>query len=81
MSDSIPPRAKYTTKPAATTQSTVSALVVLATANIDIAAFTGRLPGGLQPFVLGGVGFATVTNGQEDDYFGGAFNGSISAAA
>jgi opacity protein-like surface antigen len=67
--------------PAATTQGTVSALVGLATADIDIAAFTGRLPGGLQPFVLGGIGFATVTNGQEDDYTRiGAYNGSISGA-
>jgi opacity protein-like surface antigen len=67
--------------PAATTQSTASALVGLATASVDLAAFTGRLPGGLQPFVLGGVGFATVTNGREDDYANGVvYNGSISGA-
>ncbi len=67
--------------PAATTRGTVSALVGLAAANIDIAAFTGRLPGGLQPFVLGGLGFATVTNSQEDDYSGnGVYNGSISGS-
>jgi len=67
--------------PSSTTQGTVSALVGLATANVDIAGFTGRLPGGLQPFVLGGLGFATVTNGQEDDYTNGVtFNGSISGA-
>jgi opacity protein-like surface antigen len=35
----------------------------------------------VQPFILGGLGFATVTNGQEDDYANGvAFNGSISGA-
>lgn len=67
--------------PSSTTQSTVSALVGLATANLDIAGFTSRLPGGLQPFVLGGLGFATVTNGQEDDYTNGVdFNGSIGGA-
>jgi opacity protein-like surface antigen len=67
--------------PSGTTQGTVSALVGLATANVDISAFTGRLPGGLQPFVLGGLGFATVNSGQEDDYTNGvAFNGSISGA-
>jgi opacity protein-like surface antigen len=67
--------------PGVTTQSTVSALVGLATANLDIAALTGRLPGGVQPIVLGGLGFATVTNSAEDDYTPvGAFNGSISGA-
>ena len=35
----------------------------------------------MQPFILGGLGFATVNNGQEDDYTNGvAFNGSISGA-
>jgi opacity protein-like surface antigen len=66
--------------PAATTQGSVSALVGLASANLDIAAFTGRLPGGLQPFVMGGLGFATVTSRQEDDFFNGAYNGSITGA-
>jgi len=67
--------------PAAYTQGTVSALVGLASANVDIAALTGRLPGGVQPFVLGGLGFATVTNSREDDYSGkGVFNGSISGS-
>lgn len=67
--------------PAATTRGTVSALVGLATADADISAFTGRLPGGIQPFVLAGLGFATVANGQEDDYTAiGAYNGSISGA-
>lgn len=74
-------KGNFGNNPATSTQSTVSALVGLATANVDIAAFTGRLPGGVQPFVLGGLGFATVTNGQEDDYANGvAFNGSISGA-
>jgi opacity protein-like surface antigen len=67
--------------PAAYTQGTVSALVGLATANVDIAGFTGPLPGGVQPFVLGGLGFATVTNSREDDYFGnGLYIGSISGS-
>jgi hypothetical protein len=36
---------------------------------------------GGQPFVLGGLGFATVTNSREDDYIGnGACNGSISGS-
>ena len=74
-------KGNFGNNPAGTTQSTVSALVGLATANVDLTAFTGHLPGGLQPFVLGGLGFATVTNGQEDDYANGvAFNGSISGA-
>jgi opacity protein-like surface antigen len=74
-------KGNFGNNPSGTAQGTVSALVGLATANIDIAAFTGRLPGGVQPFVLGGLGFATVTNGQEDDYANGvAFNGSISGA-
>jgi opacity protein-like surface antigen len=74
-------KGNFGSNPAGYTQGTVSALVGLATANVDIADVTGRLPGGLQPFVLGGVGFASVTNGQEDDYAaGGAFNGSISGA-
>ena len=74
-------KGNFGNNPSTSSQSTVSALVGLATANVDIAAFTGRLPGGLQPFVLGGLGFATVTNGQEDDYANGvAFNGSISGA-
>ena len=34
---------------------------------------TGRLPGGLQPFVLGGVGFANIANGGENDYSNGTF--------
>ncbi|HEY4169581.1 MAG TPA: outer membrane beta-barrel protein [Reyranella sp.] len=67
--------------PSGTTQSTLSALVGLATANVDLTAFTGRLPGGLQPFVLGGLGFAAITNSREDDYTNGvAYNGSISGA-
>jgi opacity protein-like surface antigen len=66
--------------PAATTQGSVSALVGLASADVDITAFTGRLPGGLQPFVMGGLGFATVTSRQEDDFFNGIYNGSISGA-
>jgi opacity protein-like surface antigen len=67
--------------PSATTQGTVSALVGLATANVDLSAFTGRLPGGIQPFLLGGLGVATVTNSPEYDYTNGvAFNGSISGA-
>lgn len=74
-------KGNFGNNPSGTTQGTVSALVGLATANIDIAAFTGRLPGGLQPFVLGGVGFATVTNSPEDDYANGvAFNGSFSGS-
>jgi opacity protein-like surface antigen len=72
-------KGNFGSTPAGYTQGTVSALVGLATANVDITAFTGRLPGGVQPFVLGGLGFATVTNSQEDDYAAnGAFNGSIS---
>jgi opacity protein-like surface antigen len=67
--------------PSGVTQSTVSALVGLATADIDLTAFTGRLPGGLQPFLLGGLGFATLTNSREDDYANGVvYNGSISGA-
>lgn len=78
---SLAVKGNFGNTPAAYTQGTVSALVGLATANLDITAFTGRLPGGLQPFVLGGLGFATVTNSQEDDYTGsGAFNGSISGS-
>lgn len=74
-------KGNFGNNPSATTQGTASALIGLATANVDITAFTGRLPGGVQPFVLGGLGFATVTNGQEDDYANGvAFNGSISGA-
>ena len=74
-------KGNFGNNPSGTTQGTVSALVGLATANIDIAAFTGRLPGGLQPFVLGGVGFANVTNSPEDDYANGvAFNGTFSGS-
>jgi len=75
-------KGNFGNNPSATTQGTLSALVGLATANIDITGFTGRLPGGVQPFVLGGLGFATVTNGQEDDYANGvAFNGPINFTA
>ena len=74
-------KGNFGNNPAGTTQSTVSALVGLATANVDLTAFTGHLPGGLQPFVLGGLGFATLTNSREDDYANGvAYNGSISGA-
>ena len=80
-SHSLAFKGNFGNNPSGTAQNTVSALVGLATASIDIAAFTGRLPGGVQPFVLGGLGFATITNGQEDDYANGvAFNGSISGA-
>jgi opacity protein-like surface antigen len=62
-------------------QGNVSALIGLATANFELTALTGRLPGGLQPFVLGGVGFANIANGNEDDYAAGGnyrntFNGA-----
>jgi len=63
---------------ATTTQGSVSALVGLATANIDLAAFTGPLPGGLQPYLLGGVGFANVTNSGEDDFFNTNYRNTIS---
>jgi opacity protein-like surface antigen len=62
-------------------QGTVDALVGLATANIDLTALTGPLPGGLQPFVLGGVGFANVTNSGEDDFFNGTYVNTISGGA
>lgn len=67
--------------PAGYTTGAVSALAGLATANLDIAALSGPLPGGLQPFVLGSVGFATVTNGPEDGFLGnGTFNNTFSGA-
>lgn len=65
---------------ASTTQGSVGALVGLAAANLDVAALTGPLPGGLQPFVLGGIGFANVTNSAEDDFFNGAYRNTISGS-
>ncbi len=74
-------KGNFGNNPSGTTQATVSALVGLATANVDLTAFTGRLPGGVQPFVLGGLGFATLTNSREDDYANGViYNGAISGA-
>ena len=66
--------------PSSTTYGSVSALTGFATANVDLAALTGRLPGGLQPFVLGGVGFATIANGGENDYANGNYRNTFSGS-
>lgn len=73
-------KGSFSTDPASTTQSSVSALVGLATANIDIAGFTGRLPGDIRPFVLGGIGVANVYNSPEYDFFNGAYVNTFSSA-
>jgi opacity protein-like surface antigen len=61
-----------------TARSNISALVGLATAYVDFAGLFGSLPGNIQPFVLGGAGFATVNNGAEDDYFNGRYLNTFS---
>ncbi len=61
-----------------TARSNVSALVGLATAYLDFAGLFGSLPGNVQPFVLGGAGFANVTNGAEDDYANGVYLNTFS---
>lgn len=63
-----------------TARSSISALVGLATAYIDIAGLFGKLPYDIQPFVLGGAGFATVFNGSEDAYFNGQYLNTFSGA-
>jgi opacity protein-like surface antigen len=73
-------KGNFASSGASTTRSTVSALVGLATANVDLAAFTGPLPGGVQPFVLSGVGFANVFNGAEDDYANGVFQNTFGSS-
>jgi opacity protein-like surface antigen len=65
---------------ASTTQGSVSALVGLASAAIDLAGLTGPLPGGIQPFVLGGIGVANVYNGPEDDFRNGAYRNTFSSS-
>jgi len=64
--------------PSSTTRANISALVGLASAYIDFAGLFGPLPGNIQPFVLGGVGFATVTNGAESDYRNGQYANTFS---
>lgn len=63
-----------------TAQASVSALVGLANAYLDFAGLFGRLPGNIQPFVLGGAGFATVTNSGENDYNNGRYSNTFSGA-
>jgi opacity protein-like surface antigen len=63
-----------------TTYGNVSALIGFATANFDLTALTGRLPGGFQPFVLGGVGFANIANGGENDYSNGTYRNTFGGA-
>ena len=63
-----------------TARSTVSALTGLATAYIDFAGLFGPLPGNIQPFVLGGMGFSTIYNGPEDDFANGAYLNTFSGA-
>ena len=70
----------FASSPANTTNGNVSALVGMATANIDLTGFTGPLPGGIQPFALAGIGVANVFSGPEYDYFNGAFSNTFSAA-
>ncbi len=70
----------FSSDPTITARSNISALVGLANAYFDIAGLTGPLPGRIQPFILGGVGFATVTNGAEDDYSSGMYVNTFSGA-
>ena len=64
----------------ATTQSSISALVGLASGYLDLVGLFGPMPGNIQPFILGGVGFANVTNGAESDYNGGRYSNTFSGA-
>lgn len=63
-----------------TARSNISALVGLAAAYIDIAGLIGKLPHDIQPFVLGGAGFATVINSAENAYLNGQYVNSFSGA-
>jgi len=64
----------------ATTRSSISALVGLASGYLDFAGLIGPMPGNIQPSILGGVGFATVTNGAESDYNSGRYSNTFSGA-
>ncbi len=64
--------------PSSTTRTNIGAVVGLASAYIDFAGLFGRLPGNIQPFILGGAGFATVINGPESDYRNGQYANTFS---
>lgn len=64
--------------PSNTARSSISALVGLATAYVDIDGLVGALPWNIQPFVLGGVGVANVNNGPENDYFNRTYTNTFS---
>jgi opacity protein-like surface antigen len=72
---------RFASSPASSARGSVSALVGMASANIDLAGFTGPLPGGIQPFVLGGIGVANVFNSAEDDFFNGAYRNTFSGVS
>ena len=57
------PNGTFNGSSSSATRSNISALVGLANGYLDFAGLFGPLPGNIQFFILGGAGFATVTNG------------------
>lgn len=68
----------FDSAPTVTARSTLSALVGMASGYLDFAGLLGTLPGNVQPFIVGGVGFANIYNGPEDDFVNGVYANTFS---